>query len=63
MVSIKFYTNREQKAMRRYGGYIKVNDGMLKIFLRCSGADYREKSLGLFHKLKKFLKKEGYIFE
>ena len=64
MVSKKIYSSREQIAMKHsYGGYIKVNDGMLKLFVRCGGTSYREKSISLYHQIKDLLEKDGYILE
>lgn len=64
MVSKKIYSSREQRVMKHsYGGYLKVNDGIIKLFVRCGGILYRKKSIDLYQKIKDLLEKDGYILE
>lgn len=64
MADQKIYTSIEQKAIgRKFGGYLKHNEGYIKLFLRCNGTNYREKAAELYKKLEQFLTAEGYTFK
>lgn len=64
MVSKKIFSSREQQVMgKSIGGYIRTSDGIIKLMLRCNGADYRQHSIDIANKIINLLQSERFLFE